>query len=117
MQKPKIASRRPLTLAEHPLTLPRRYSTYGPIGVKKVETEISPSRFFQQEFHQVNFPEFATLELGEVLGPARSSAGELATGRGLTFGPGPALRREIGYGSWFDIRPRISAPRFSQLAG
>ena len=46
MQKPQIASRRPLTLVERPLALPRRYSTYGPVGVKKVETEISPSRFF-----------------------------------------------------------------------
>ena len=27
------------------------------------------------------------IELGEVLGPDRCSAGELATGRGLTFGP------------------------------
>ena len=30
---------------------------------------------------------FAKIELGEVPGPARSSAGGLATGRGLTFGP------------------------------
>ena len=34
-----------------------------------------------------NLSKFANIELGEVLGPARSSAGELATGRGLTFGP------------------------------
>ena len=87
MQKPKTASRRPLALVERPLTLPRRYSTYGPIGVKKVETGISPSRVFQPKFHQVNFPKFATIELGEVLGPARPSAGELATDRGLRFGP------------------------------
>ena len=41
-------------------------------------------------FRLGDFSKFAKIELGEVLGPAGSSAGELATGRGLTFGPGPA---------------------------
>ena len=68
-------------------------------------------------FDSVNFCQVRKIELGEVLGPDRPSAGELATGRGLTFGPSAgelATGRGLTFGPG---RPRISAPRFSQLAG
>ena len=48
----------------------------------------------------VNFHQVREIELGEVPGPDRPSAGELATGRGLTFGP-PAGELATGRGLTF----------------